>query len=292
MLNILICVLCSVAVSVFLKLARKQDVAVDQAIVVNYVVATGLTVYFLNPDMGDLSTYEPSWPVFVALGVLLPSVFLVMAAAVRSVGIVKSDAAQRLSLFIPIVSAFLIFGEVLSTPRMVGIGLACVALLCLLVKSEKGRTASGSWWSNAAVLLGVWLGYGAIDVLFKQLAKSGHAFGGNLLIAFVLAGVLMLAYLLLKRTRWSGASLLSGVLLGALNFANILFYVKSHQAFKDNPTLVFAGVNLGVIALGALVGAVLFRERLSRLNVVGVLMAMASVVCLFYWPVLTGFLPK
>ncbi|AXF85154.1 hypothetical protein DTO96_100874 [Ephemeroptericola cinctiostellae] len=291
MLNILICVLCSVAVSVFLKVVRKQNIAVDQAIVVNYVVATGLTVYFLHPDMSDLSKYESSWPVFVALGLLLPSVFLVMAAAVRSVGIVKSDAAQRLSLFIPIVSAYLIFGEVLNTSRMVGIGLACVALLCLLVKSEKGR-ASGSWGANALVLLGVWLGYGTIDVLFKQLAKSGNAFGGNLLIAFALAGVLMLAYVLLKRTRWSRASLLGGVLLGVLNFANILFYVKSHQALKDNPTLVFAGVSLGVMALGALVGVVVFRERLSRLNVVGVLMAMASIVCLFYWPVLTGLLPK
>lgn len=291
MLNILICVLCSVAVSVFLKLVRKQDIAVDQAIAVNYVVATGLTAYFLNPDMGDLSKYESSWPVFATLGLLLPSVFLVMAAAVRWVGIVKSDAAQRLSLFIPIVSAYLIFGEALSTSRMVGIGLAGVALLCLLVKSEKGR-ASGSWWTGALVLLGVWLGYGTIDVLFKQLAKSGNAFGGNLLITFVLASVLMWLYLLFKRTRWSTTSLLSGVLLGALNFANILFYVKSHQAFKDNPTLVFAGVSLGVMALGALVGMVAFRERLSRLNIVGVLLAMTSVVCLFYWPVLTGLLPK
>ena len=46
------------------------------------------------------------------------------------------------------------------------------------------------------------------------------------------------------------------------------------------------------MALGALVGMVAFRERLSRLNIVGVLLAMASVVCLFYWPVLTGLLPK
>lgn len=287
MLNIVLCVLCSVAVSVFLKLARQRNVAVDQAIAVNYVMATGLAVYFLNPDMSNLSKYTSSWPVFAALGVLLPSVFLVMAAAVRTAGIVKSDAAQRLSLFIPIVSAFLIFGEALTLPRMVGIALAFVALLCLLVRSEKGRT-SGSLRTNVLVLLGVWLGYGVIDVLFKQLAKSGNAFAGNLLIAFVLAGVLMIVYLLLKRTRWSGVSLFSGLVLGALNFANILFYERSHQTFKDNPTLVFAGVNVGVIALGALVGAVVFRERLSRWNVLGVLMAIASIVCLFYWPVLAN----
>ena len=46
----------------------------------------------------------------------------------------------------------------------------------------------------------MWLGYGVIDILFKQVAKTGSAFAGNLLVAFILAGVLMWLYLLFKRT--------------------------------------------------------------------------------------------
>lgn len=48
---------------------------------------------------------------FAALGVLLPSVFVIMGKSVESAGIVKSDAAQRLSLFLPIVAALTLFGE-------------------------------------------------------------------------------------------------------------------------------------------------------------------------------------
>jgi hypothetical protein len=34
------------------------------------------------------------------------------------------------------------------------------------------------------------------------------------------------------------------------NFGNILFYLKAHQAFADNPSTVFAAMNMGVIILG------------------------------------------
>jgi hypothetical protein len=43
-----------------------------------------------------------------------------------------------------------------------------------------------------------------------------------------------------------------GGLVGAFNFGNILFYLKAHQAFADNPSTVFAAMNMGVIILGVL----------------------------------------
>jgi hypothetical protein len=35
-----------------------------------------------------------------------------------------------------------------------------------------------------------------------------------------------------------------GGLVGAFNFGNILFYLKAHQAFADNPSTVFAAMNM------------------------------------------------
>ena len=46
--------------------------------------------------------------------------------------------------------------------------------------------------------------------------------------------------------------------------------------------MVFAGMNVGVIVLGALVGAGLFRERLRPVNVAGVVLALIAVGCLAY----------
>ncbi len=292
MTYLILAVLCSVAVSIFLKLARRNRIDIAQAIAVNYLMATALTWFYFKPNLSAINTGSNTIGLFVALGILLPSVFIIMSKAVDYAGIVKSDAAQRLSLFIPILWALVFFGETLTRARGLGIVLAFAALLCLLYKSTSGRAngkLGGSGQQIALSLLGVWLGYGVIDILFKQVAKSGSAFAGNLLVAFVLAGLLIFVYLFVKRTAWSAKSLLAGLLLGALNFGNILFYVRAHQVFKDDPTLVFAGMNVGVITLGTLVGALLFREKISRINALGIVLAILSIVSLFY---LSKWLPQ
>ena len=138
--------------------------------------------------------------------------------------------------------------------------------------------------NNAALLLGVWSGYGIIDILFKQVAKSGTAFSGNLLVAFSLAAVLMFGYLSYRSTKWTKEGVIGGAVLGCLNFANILTYIRAHQAMSENPTLVFAGMNIGVIVLGTLVGAAAFKEKISSINAAGISVAVCSIACLFYWP--------
>ncbi len=279
---LILAIFASVSVSIFLKLVRVQNIDVRQAILINYMTAIFLALLFLKPDFSQgLPKFgtAPSF-IFIALGVLLPSVFIIMAKAVDCVGIVKSDAAQRLALFLPIIASFTIFNEVLTTQKAIGITLAFLALFLLVYKENIQKSYDVK--SSIMVLLGVWLGYGVIDILFKQMSKLGNAFSVTLLITFVLAFVIMLGYLLIKRTAWQAKSLGSGVILGILNFSNILFYVKTHQAFKSDPTLVFAGMNIGVICLGTLVGLFLFKEKVSKINLSGVMIGMIAIWCLFY----------
>jgi drug/metabolite transporter (DMT)-like permease len=79
---------------------------------------------------------------------------------------------------------------------------------------------------------------------------------------------------------WTLGGLAAGLLLGLFNFANILFYLRAHRALPGRPALVFAGMNLGVVVLGALVGLLAFRERLSRLNLAGLGLAVLAIVLL------------
>lgn len=271
-------VLCSVAVSVLLKLAKQHRIHIAQAIAFNYVSASLLTLLLLRPSPSSLLVPQTPYWVVIALGVLLPSIFIVMAQAVRHAGIVLSDAAQRLSLIIPLVAAVLIFGEVLQGIKWLGIILGLGALACLSLgskKAEQSMTASAPVW-----LLGVWLGYGVIDVLFKQLSKSGAGFSSSLLVTFVLAAVLLFSWLTWRRTAWQLPSMVAGLFLGLLNFGNIYFYIRAHQFFPDNPTLVFATMNIGVISLGTLIGAGLFKEKLSLWSGVGIGLALCAVTAL------------
>ena len=49
-----------------------------------------------------------------------------------------------------------------------------------------------------------------------------------------------------------------------------------------DPTLVFAGMNLGVIVLGTLTGALAFKEKISTVNQAGIALALAAIYSLFY----------
>ena len=50
---------------------------------------------------------------------------------------------------------------------------------------------------------------------------------------------------------------------------------------SDNPTIVFAGMDLGVICLGALTGAFIFKEKISKLNAVGIGLGVISILCMY-----------
>lgn len=280
---LLFSIICSVGVSILFKLARRYQLDIGQAVVVNYLTAILLCLLLLRPDpVSVLSGNTPFW-VLGSLGILLPSVFVIMGKAVEQAGIVRSDAAQRLSLLIPLLAAVLIFGETISGTKGYGIGVALLALLCLLSRPKTVTNTLTQPHNNHASLwlFVVWVGYGVIDILFKQLSKAGAQFAGSLVVSFAISGVMMLAWLLLQRTRWSMRSLLSGLLLGALNFSNIYFYIRAHQHYAENPTLVFSAMNIGVISMGTLIGAGFFKEKLSWLNIVGIILAVAAILLLF-----------
>lgn len=278
---LLFSIVCSVGVSIFLKLARRYQLDVGQAVAINYLTAITLCVLLLRPDPMSVLSGNTSFWVLGSLGLLLPSVFIIMSKAVEQAGIVRSDAAQRLSLLIPLLAAVFIFDESITGYKGYGIALALVALLCLLSRPKAVNTPATLTQHATTWLLVVWLGFGIIDILFKQLSKAGAQFAGSLVVSFAIAGIVMLAWLLLQRTRWSQRSLLSGILLGALNFSNIYFYIRAHQHYSENPTLVFSAMNIGVISLGALIGAGFFKEKLSWLNMVGIILAIGAILLLF-----------
>ncbi|MGE6571360.1 EamA/RhaT family transporter [Psychrobacter namhaensis] len=282
MMYLTIAVLCSVAVSVLLKILRQKEVDIRQTIVAGYPVAFLLTWFLLKPDVSAVRTLGDAWGIIIALAVLLPAVFIVLGRAIEAVGMVATDAAQRLSLIIPIVAAFLLFGELLTGTRVLGLVLGFLALGALIYRPQQEQADISKDAKRTPLwLFGVWAGYGVIDILFKQVAKQGAAFPLTLFVSFGLAGLLLLIYLLITRVRWQGNALVAGLLLGALNMGNIYAYVRAHQVLSESPSIVFTGMNVGVIAVATLIGVGVFKETLNRINVIGLLLAIGCVGVLF-----------
>jgi drug/metabolite transporter (DMT)-like permease len=276
---VLLSIVCSVLVSVLLKLARRFGIDIGQAIAWNYLVASALTALVLQPSLTTLREPTTPWLALIGLGILLPTIFLALGASVRHAGIVRSDAAQRLSLLISLLAAFVLFGERLTAFKGIGIVLGLVALLCMVWHREDGmKSESSAGWLYPLLVLA---GFGVIDILFKRVALAGLPLGASLQAMFALALVVAFALQLWRRmqgrTRFTARSAGGGLVLGLANFGNILFYLRGHQALPQHPALVFTSVSIGVVALSALVGTLIFRERLSRLNLAGVVLALLAI---------------
>lgn len=270
----------SVTVSVLLKLAKRYQIDVYQAITWNYSAAIILTWVFFRPHLSNL--HDTPVSIYVPLGILLPLLFIIIATSIKLTGIVRTDVAQRLSLFIPVLAAFLIFGEKISTVKVVGLSIGFAALICLIPWKQKRavrRRPTYSW----LYLVVIFVGMGVIDVLLKQVAKTKDVpFTTSLFIVFIIAfivSILGLIYLIAnKKTRFSWPHIFIGWILGIANFGNILFFIKAHQALATRPASVFSTMDIGVIVVGSLIGVAIFRERLSWLNFAGIALGLIAII--------------
>src|SRR5690606_13938569 len=123
----------------------------------------------------------------------------------------------------------------------------------------------------------------SIDILFKQVAQHTEVpYTSSVFFIFLTALIISAAYIgirIYKRLEKPSLSAFTwGVGLGIFNFGNILFYLKAHNAIPENPSIVFSAMNVGVIAVGALVGMVLFKEKLTILNKIGILLAIVAIL--------------
>ncbi|WP_458309637.1 EamA family transporter [Xanthomonas sp. GW] len=276
---VLLSVMCSVLVSALLKLAPQRRIDLAQAVTWNYLAAALLCAALLHPPLATLRSAQAPWAALLGLALLLPALFLVLGRAVALAGIVRTDAAQRLSLLLSLAAAFALFGERANGYKLAGLALGLLAIAGIV--HRPGPTPAGAARAAPWLLL-VWAGFAAIDVLLKRIAQAGTPFAASLLVAFAIAFVLLLGVQLWRHLRgsvplaWRNAG--AGLLLGTLNFGNIAFYVRAHQALPDSPAMVFAAMNLGVIVLGALLGVLAFGEKTSAWNRMGLLAALLAIV--------------
>jgi drug/metabolite transporter (DMT)-like permease len=278
MIYILLSILCSVTVGILFKLARRYQINIPQAVAWNYLTAIILCAFFFRVKISDVKL--PSSPLYIYLGILLPLIFVILSKSIKEIGIAKTDIAQRLSLFIPIIAAYFLFGEQFTLMKVLALVSGFLAIVLILYKPAKVANKSSILYP-----LLVFVGYGIVDVMFKKVAlMPAISYPTSLLIVFVLAfclSLITIVYLaVFKKQRFQMVNFACGVVLGLFNFSNIYFYLKAHKALSNTPSIVFGSMNLGVIVLGTIVGVYLFKEKLSRVNIIGIVLALLSVVIL------------
>ena len=272
---------CSVVVSILLKWGKNKGFDPIQMISWNYASASLLCYVWFKPDLSHVSVSNTPWWLIIALGVLLPSVFLFLAKSLQYAGIVKTEIAQRLSVILSLLAAYFIFQEQFNQLKIIGVVLGLAAVMCILFTNASG---GGEGQKQAVWYLAlIWFGYALIDVLLKYTTGLGVQFSVALNLMFICAFLLSVGYVaVITKNIGLTKNVVAGLCLGVLNFANIALYVKAHLLLKDSPAVVFAGMNIMVVLLGVFSGLLFFKEKLKLATAIGLVLGITSVSCLAY----------
>ncbi|WP_396188931.1 EamA family transporter [Flavobacterium sp.] len=283
MLYVLLSVFCSVFVGVILKLAKKKPYSFFQIITFNYVIATLLTYFVCQPEVKTL-TNSNTIAIILLLSFLLPIIFVFQAKAIKYSGIVKTDIAQRMSLFLSLLFSYFIANENFGTYKWLGIGTAFLAIFLTFYRKNDGEYAKRNKWFFLAFVL---FGFGIIDILFKKIASLKELQFTEILL-YVFPGALVVSifisiyYLFKGKESFHPMNIWWGIGVGILNFGNISFYIKAHQVLSSTPSTVFASMNMGVIVLGSIIGIIAFKEKVNRWNYVGLFLSLVAIAIITY----------
>jgi drug/metabolite transporter (DMT)-like permease len=135
------------------------------------------------------------------------------------------------------------------------------------------------------VLMLVFLAGGAVDVSMKAFEESFGARNSRvlfLLLAFGIAFLIGLTVVLwrgVRQGRWPTAATVGwGVVLGLINYGSLEFILRAINQLPG--TFVFPVNNIAIVLLAAALGVWVWGERLTRLNRIGLGLAVVALLLL------------
>jgi drug/metabolite transporter (DMT)-like permease len=298
MIFLALAIVCSTTIAVLFKLTEGR---VDRIalLTVNYFAAVVLSAGLLavNPPEARLAAEPGVLALGLIVGVLFIAGFALLSKAIGLAGMSLAASTMRLSVAVPFVASWLVWGEVPTAAQWIGLGAAGAAFMLLTWRPAAATTAEpvavearsahihGSTAAVGGILVLLFIVGGLVDTSFKAFeeefaAGSSRAF--FLLLVFGAAFVIGASVVFARRVRrgaWPQRSVIGwGIALGLANYGSAEFILL---ALAELPgTFVFPANNVAIVAMATLLGVAIWRERLSRTNWLGLALAAAALILL------------
>ena len=279
----------SVGIFLIFRAFSHYNVVTIQAIVVNYFVCVITGIVFLGgAEFAAHFSFDLPWVwIAVTLGAIFIGTFYLMAMTTQRLGITVASVASKMSLVIPVLVSLFIL-QIASRPiiglNYLGITLAIAAIILSSIKKKKENKEQIKWSAFLMPIL-VFIFGGVIDtsinfVSHQYLTASTEAIFP--IVIFATAFSIGAVLLMIKGKQLQLKSIIGGTVLGIINYFSIYFLVKSLGAFGNDGAIVYPVVNVGIILISALSSVAIFREKLSKINKIGLAVAILAVFLIFY----------
>lgn len=287
----MIYIILAIIISVFLlgvfKLFDKYKVNTFHAIVTNYLAAA-LTGFFFSKHKIDFNLItETSWLyVCLPLGFLFISVFYLISLTAQKISIAAASVANKMSVVIPVLFSIIFIGEPFNVVKIIGIILALIAVYFTNKRNTtEHHTSKTLLWLPALVFIGSGLidtGINAAKTYLFTLPVHSDLFSIGIFASAFIIGICVLAFQFLKQPKenikFELKSLIGGIILGIPNYFSIFFIIKSLEANIFTSAQLFPVLNISNVVLTAFVGFLIFKEKLSAQNLLGVILAVISIL--------------
>jgi len=284
MINILLAILCSSINILVFRYFDKKNIHSFQAIALNYI--TCIILGWLTLESKPTSAiFSESWlPYAVIIGSTFVYTFYLMALTTQRNGVSVAAVATKLSMVIPIVSAFFLYDDPITLMKIAGIAFAIAAVFFASIK--KSDTDSGFNYAVLGLPVLAWFVGGLIDTSVIYV-ENFHLGPGKypifLIFLFGTAAINGLVMLTIgyfrnpEKNSIKKSSLLGGLMLGIPNYGSIYFFLKALRHSGLDKSVIITVVSVGVVVFSSLAAWVIYKEKLSRLNLIGIALAIVAI---------------
>ncbi len=289
MIYIFLSILGATLIFVIFKWFSVKRIDTFQAIVVNYFVAAFCGI-IISGNIPDIKLESAWFPYSIAIGFMFITIFTVMALTTQKVGVSAAAVASKMSVVVPVIAAAFLYGDTFGTIKIIGI---FVALIAVYLTTRKDRTNKNSKLisSGELILLPIilFIGTGLIDTSikfvqhFKLQEGERETFISSLFLTAAIAGTLLMVIRNISvKNKFKASSLLGGLVLGIPNYFSLFFLMKALEAPGIESSVIFPIINVGIVALSALVAVLIFKERPSRINFIGIILSFIAIIIITY----------
>jgi drug/metabolite transporter (DMT)-like permease len=283
MIYLVLSILASSVINLIFKLFDKYHIDNSQAITINYIVCvlTGLAV---GTDVGIVQTTSSlSWLWFsLGIGLLFIVVFVGMAQTTRLYGISVAVVAAKMGVVFPVLFGIVFLRELVSSWVYVGI---ILSLISVFLTSVKKQSTFGKRAIHLLPFL-VFIGSGCIDITLKYIETIlPPEVNDNVPVLFIFATAGILGFILhlfnnKGKLQFTKRNVVAGLALGVPNYFSIYFIFRTLHLKNWSLTTaqIFPINNIGIVVLSTILSVLLFREKLSTKNMVGIGMAVAAII--------------
>ena len=283
--------------SIVFKIFHRKDIDADQAIFFNYLTAFVLGVHLSLHGGAVVNPLKADWLIdVIILGVIFMAGMVMLSASTRRVGVAISTVCSRASMVIPIIVSYLLI-EGSAKPKWLLIGLVLVAMT-LTIWTDKPESGHKYTLLDILAPVTVFLMFGAsnayLKVLQHRVTVNDTAAGLseqviNSEISLVTASVFFVAMLTCiysffkkgddgKRSPLLLKNVIGGVVLGFVNYFCTFTLMLSMKTIDSS--FLFPVHNIGIVAIGAIVGWLAFNEKLRPHQILGIVLAAVSIALL------------